>query len=223
MTSKIVNQACDMDDCNCDSVSLDEALKKSLEMETGELIPTKCPDPDPINPLQSMGFVLKFTKLPSVSYWCKNASVPTVTTNEVTQENRFTPIFRPGTRPTFDALNVTFTVDEKMNNYADAYEWLKLISLYEDSGNLTTWKQKWADLFKCDIKKDIDFPDLCSDATLTIIGANNKPVRTFTFRDCFITSLGSMQFTEETSETVYVTCDATFRYVGGFVLSDCLL
>lgn len=215
--------SCDMDNCCCDDSSIDDAINLSKEIITSEMIAKKCPDPDPINPLTSMGFVLRFTKLPSVSYWCKNASVPAVTTSEATQETPFSPIFRPGTRPSFEALNVTFTIDEKMNNYADAYEWLKLISLYNDHTNLTEWKKKWEDLFKCNIKKDMDFPDLCSDATLTILGANSKPVRTFTFKDAFITSLGSMQFTEDNNDTVYITCDASFRYVGGFVLSECLL
>ena len=214
---------CDIDNCNCDNISIEEAIKKSIEMESQDIIATKCPDPDPINPLQSMGFVLKIVKLPSVSFWCKNASVPSVTCNEVIQTNRFTQIYRPGTSPTFDTLNVTFTVDEKMNNYADAYNWLRLISLYNSDSNLTEWKQLWEDLFHCNYKRDYDFPDLCSDATLTILGANSKPVRTLTFKDAFITSLGSMQFTEENSDTVYITCDASFRYVGGFVLSDCLL
>ena len=91
-------------------------------------------------------------------------------------------IKHPGTLVEQDQITITFTIDEKMNNYAALYEWITLIGFMEKSTDIAQWKQKFAQ-FNLPTEHDIDWPDLVSDAVLIIKGANGKNVRQIKFRD----------------------------------------
>lgn len=128
-------------------------------------------------------------------------------------------IKHPGTLVEQDQITITFTIDEKMNNYAALYEWITLIGFMEKSTDIAQWKQKFAQ-FNLPTEHDIDWPDLVSDAVLIIKGANGKDVRQIKFRDIWITNLEGFQLSEETSETTYITCNASFHVLGKMELSD---
>ena len=173
------------DHCDDDFETL---LQQAKDLESGnidgELIePTNtCPQPEVINPLQSTGFVFKIAKIPSISYWCKNVTIPNLSLAPAIQNTPFMDIKHPGTLVEQDQITITFTIDEKMNNYAALYEWITLIGFMEKSTDIAQWKQKFAQ-FNLPTEHDIDWPDLVSDAVLIIKGANGKNVRQSKFRD----------------------------------------
>lgn len=210
------------DHCDDDFETL---LQQAKDLESGnidgELIePTNtCPQPEVINPLQSTGFVFKIAKIPSISYWCKNVTIPNLSLAPAIQNTPFMDIKHPGTLVEQDQITITFTIDEKMNNYAALYEWITLIGFMEKSTDIAQWKQKFAQ-FNLPTEHDIDWPDLVSDAVLIIKGANGKDVRQIKFRDIWITNLEGFQLSEETSETTYITCNASFHVLGKMELSD---
>lgn len=178
-----------------------------------------CPNPSVVNPLQSTGFILNIVKIPQISFWCKNVTLPSMTLGEASQESPFTVIYQPGTRPEFTSLNVSIMVDAEMNNYAALYEWLTLIGFAETEKDISQWKTKFIDTSAFN---DNNFPSLVSDGFLDIIGGNKKTVRRISFRDLWPTSLDGFELTEETTETTYLTFQASFRFVGKPVLSDFL-
>jgi hypothetical protein len=51
-----------------------------------------------------------------------------------------------------------------------------------------------------------------SDATLQILGSNNKPIKTITFVDLVPISLGNMSFVSTSTDVNYITCNAIFDY-----------
>lgn len=176
-----------------------------------------CPSPSTTNALQSTGFLLRITKLPELSFWCKIATIPSVVANEVVQETPYMQVFRPGTRPDFTTFNISFTIDENMDNYTALYDWLTLITFAESGDDLQMWKQKYPQF---EIGLDPSSPNLVSDGSLTVMGANGDSVRTITFRDMFPVSLDGFEINEENTDTTYLTANASFRYVGKMIISD---
>lgn len=146
-------------------------------------------------------------------------TIPNLSLAPAIQNTPFMDIKHPGTLVEQDQITITFTIDEKMNNYAALYEWITLIGFMEKSTDIAQWKQKFAQ-FNLPTEHDIDWPDLVSDAVLIIKGANGKNVRQIKFRDIWITNLEGFQLSEETSETTYITCNASFHVLGKMELSD---
>ena len=139
---------------------------------------------------------------------------------EATQETPFTVLYQPGTRPEFTSINLSIMVDAEMNNYAAMYEWLTLIGFSETTGDISQWKRKFIDQ---STKNDANIPPLVSDGTLDIIGGDKKAVRRIKFRDLWPTSIDGFELTEDNTETVYLTFQASLRFTGKPVLSDYLL
>lgn len=178
---------------------------------------SSCPTPSVVNPLQVTGFELKITKLPELSFWIKNATLPSISLTETRQATPFEDIPHLGDKVEVGQFSITFTVDEKMNNYQALYDWIRLIGFAESYDDLAQWKNKWYDVGVSG--KDSDY-GLTSDASLSIKGVNGATVRVLTFKDLWVTELSGIQLTDESSETTYVTCDATFRFKGMPHLSE---
>lgn len=186
----------------------------TIDTEDGQI---SCPDPAVTNPLQSTGFVLTITKFPELSFWCKTVTIPTNTANEAVQETRFAPIYRPGTRPEFSTLNITFTIDANMDNYCALVDWLTMISTAESNDDIINWTQRYP---QCNVGKDADYPDLVSDGTIIVYGAQQMPVRAITLRNLFPTSVDGFEISEENTETTYITATASFRFFGKPVIGN---
>lgn len=210
------------DHCDDDFETL---LQQAQDLENGVVdgeivdVATTCPSPQTINPLISTGFVFNIAKIPSISYWCKSVQIPSLNLGPAIQGSPFMEIKHPGTLVEQDQVTITFTIDERMDNYAALYEWIMLIGFMEKSTDVATWRRKFGH-FSLPTNHDIDWPDLTSDATLIIKGANGQDVRQITFRDLWITNLDGFTLNEDNSDTTYVTCTASFHITGKIELSD---
>lgn len=176
-----------------------------------------CPSPSVTNPLQVTGFEFKITSIPEMSFWIKNATIPNISLQETLQSTPFENIPHIGDKVEVGQLQITFTVDEKMNNYQALYDWIRLTGFAESYDDLRVWRSRQLDSSTLGVDSDYA---LTSDAHLSIKGVNQQTVRVITFKDLWITELGGLQLTDEASETTYVTCDATFRFKGMFHLSE---
>lgn len=176
-----------------------------------------CPNPSVINALEITGFELRIVKIPELSFWIKNANLPSISLNETSQATPFHNVAHVGDKAEMTDLSITFQVDELMNNYVALYDWIRLISFAHSYKDIPTWKSKWYDGNVSN--KDDDYA-LVSDATLIVMGGNSKPIRTITFKDMWISSLGSINVVDDVSETTYVTCDATFKFKDFFDIGE---
>ena len=178
---------------------------------------SSCPTPSVTNPLQVTGFEFKIDSIPEMSFWIKNATIPNISLQETVQNTPFENVPHLGDKVDVGSLQITFTIDEQMNNYKALYDWIRLTGFAESYDDLRTWRSRRID--PSTMGHDSDY-GLTSDASLSIKGVNGATVRVITFKDLWITELGGLQLTDESSETTYVTCDATFRFKGMFQLSE---
>lgn len=175
-----------------------------------------CPDPSTINPLIITGFTLNVDKIPGLTFWCKEANVPSITLSAVRQGTPFTVVNRVGDMVEYGELVVSVLVDERMDNYSALYEWITLVGFPNNYNQVLKWRERWFDRGKENIDSDYG---TSSGAELTIRGKNQEPVRVIRFNDLIPVSLGDLTITTDHTETQYLNFTATFSYTQ-FFLSD---
>lgn len=165
-----------------------------------------CPLPENINPLSPNGYMFTLQRLPELSYFCQEVSLPAITLPEATQLTPFSRVPISGDQLEFDTLRVQFLVDNGMKNYRAIHDWLVGLGFPENNGQYTQ------------VIEGSDMPGLSevaqssSDATLIILGNNNMPIQAIQFTDCVPESLESITFVSTSQDVQYLVGSASFRY-----------
>lgn len=149
-----------------------------------------CPDKE-LNFLSPNGFTFTIAKLPELTYYCQQISVPSMEVPPAELETPFSSVAIRGERLVFNQLDLTFLVDSEMSNYRSMHAWMT-------SGLLNT-----------DI---LDRHDVFSDATLSILSPSNQVVASLRFTDLVPVGLGELQFSNQNSDVQFISCTASFRY-----------
>ena len=161
----------------------------------------------PTNPnfLQPNKFQLNFSRLPNLQYFCQTVTIPGIATSEIPQNNPFVELYKPGEKPVYDVLNVTFYVDENMTAWKEVHDWIRALTFpysYEEYQNLATLNK---------ISGAQPMPQY-SDAQLTLLSSSNQPVVKFKFYDVFPIAVSSFVMSSTDTPEQVITADATFRY-----------
>ena len=81
--------------------------------------------PESLNPLLPTYFQFTIKRCPTVTYFCQTANLPGINATPVEQPTRFTNIPHSPGIPEFEDLNVSFIVDENLNNWLEIYDWIR--------------------------------------------------------------------------------------------------
>lgn len=162
--------------------------------------------PSNLNPLSPNGYLFTLSRLSSLSYFCQEVSLPSVTLPEAIQMSPLSKIPIAGDQIEFDTLRVQFLIDEKMENYKAIHNWIIGLGFPEDYEQYTTT------IGNTDIPGLSEVLKSSSDATLIILGNNNKPIQAIQFADCIPQSLESITFTSTNQDVQYLIGSATFTY-----------
>ena len=165
-----------------------------------------CPVPSNINPLSPVGFRLDIEKLPEVSYFCQEATIPDVTLNSINVPTPLAQMQVPDSILQYGDLIVNFLVDEDMKNYKSLYDWVKGLGFPEDH-------QQYTDVLATDKRfGTTELTKNYSDASLSILSSANTVVQTIKFVDLFPISIASLQFGSNLNDVNYLQGNAIFRY-----------
>jgi len=157
--------------------------------------------PANLNYLSLVNFETNFGRMPNVSYFCNRISIPGMALSSALQPNPFANVPIEGTHLDFEDLNLSFIVDEDMQNYLELYNWLSSIGFPE------TFDQYNKDSTE---KSDIN----------VIIHTNkSNPNYNIVFKDVFPVILGAMQFDTNATSIDPIVVDATFKYTGAFTIT----
>jgi hypothetical protein len=165
-----------------------------------------CPVPENISPLSPNGFMFSIQKLPEVNFFCQQANVPGITIGTPEFGNPFNTSPIPGDTLTYDTLNVQFLVDENMANFKSIHNWIVALGFPENYSQYINFLNQQELTTTSELAKNY------SDATLTILGATNKPVQSILFHDLFPMSIDSLVFQSTNQDVQYLIGNATFRY-----------
>jgi hypothetical protein len=164
---------------------------------------------------------LAFNRLPKTTWFCTAANVPGITLGEAQYATPMSDMFVTGDKLTFETLNITFLVDEELQNYRELWDWLVGMgspvshsqwetTLAKGDGAVRTFSTPDADPRT---KSTYEESNLYSDATLIVYSSKNQPKVEVKFKNMFPTSLSSLEYSQEATDVEYFKASATFRYL----------
>jgi hypothetical protein len=151
-------------------------------------------NPQNTNFLQATKFLLTFSRISNTQYFCQEINIPGISLGEASRSTPFIELYSPGTKLTYDPLNITFTIDETLQSWKDLYKWF--ISIADPKG----------------FDGRINNKDYFSDATLTILSALNNPIIRIQFSNIFPVSINGINFDTKLDADHIITCTASFRF-----------
>ena len=160
-----------------------------------------------LNQLNVVSFDVSFSRLPAVQYFCQRISLPTIVLGETNEPSPFLNLPLEGDTLTFEALSLSFIVDEDLQNYIEVYNWLTALGFPRDYKQFAILKEPSA------TSKSLS---KYSDLTIVLHTNKSNPNYRIKFTDCFPTSLSSIQFDATPTGMDPIVVDATFNFRGMF-------
>ena len=169
-------------------------------------------------------FKFSIVKLPKVEFFVSNVNIPGITLGSGTQKTPLLDMPYPGEKLTYGDLNMTFLVDENLENYREIHGWLVGLGFPRDHTEFENLQSSGNDRFPGSTPQISNEPGfggkypaskeggIYSDATLTVLTNKNNPVTEVRFRDTFPTSLGGLNYDQQAGDVAYLSCDITFAY-----------
>jgi len=170
---------------------------------------TKLTDTQPsnLNQLNIVSFEVNFARLPNVQYFCQRVNIPAVILGDTFQPMPFLNLPVEGDTLSFEAMNLSFILDEDMQNYTEIYNWLTALGFPRDYEQFKTLKPA---------SEASQYLSMFSDVNIILNTNKSNPNYKITFNDCFPTSLSSVQFDTSVSALEPIIVDATFNFKGMF-------
>ncbi len=159
-------------------------------------------------------FKFSILQLPKVEFFTVAAEIPSITLGESVLPTPFrqTPI--AGDEITFDNFNISFIVDEYLENYISIHEWMIGLGFPQSRQQFVDFRDNVAEgssgARKVGNVTSAQF--LTSDATLTILSNHNNPIVEIRFVDMFPVSISGLSYDQGATDVDYIRVDATFQY-----------
>ena len=169
-------------------------------------------------------FKFQLQKLPKVEYFTTACNIPGISLNATVQPTPLADIPLPGDTITFGDLEITFLVDENLENYREIHGWMYGIGFPKSRTEFAALVEANKDRFPTDGKdsKSTDagkvkygaqaLGPIFSDATLNVLSSKNNPNIEVRFSDVFPSSLSALQFDQQADDVNYLTASVTFKY-----------
>jgi hypothetical protein len=169
-------------------------------------------------------FKFGIIKLPKVEYFCTAANIPGITLGNANQPTPLKDIPIPGDKLDYDTLNISFLVDENLENYREIHGWLTGLGFPKDYSQFRDLQGAGSDRYPTtqnvglskelgQVKKAVqDDGGLYSDATLFVLTSKNTNNIEVRFRDIYPISLSGLDYNQQANDVDYLTASVTFSY-----------
>ena len=169
-------------------------------------------------------FKFGIIKLPKVEYFCTAANIPGITLRNANQPTPLKDIPIPGDKLDYDTLNISFLVDENLENYREIHGWLTGLGFPKDYSQFRDLQGAGSDRYPTtqnvglskelgQVKKAVqDDGGLYSDATLFVLTSKNTNNIEVRFRDIYPVSLSGLDYNQQANDVDYLTASVTFSY-----------
>jgi len=169
-------------------------------------------------------FKFSIIKLPKVEYFCTAVNVPGITLGgTMVQPSPLKDIPIPGEKLTYEPLQMTFLVDENLENFQEIHGWLVGLGFPRDHSEFRDLVSSGSDRFPAknqSISNEIgkvkygspNVGGTYSDATLTILTSKNNSQLEVRFRNMFPTGLTGLSYNQQAADVDYLTATVSFEY-----------
>jgi hypothetical protein len=168
-------------------------------------------------------FRFKIAKLPQVEFFIQTVNLPGISMGTAIVP---TPLYDypvPGDEISFRSLDISFLVDENLNNYKELHDWIAGLGFGKSHQDFADLQATAADRFpgstKGSLVAGVEIPaplsegGIYSDATLTILNSKNIAKTEVRFQNVFPTSIGSLSYDVQASDIDYLKATASFDYL----------
>ena len=161
--------------------------------------------PNNTNLLQPTKFLLTFSRIPEVTYFCQEVNIPGMNLPNIIVPSPMLDYHAAGNKLTYNQLHVRFMVDEKLQSWQEIHTWFRSIASPESYVERKTLSQLQNQF---NTKKSTSY----SDATLTVLSSLNNPILRVKFINMFPITLSDVIFDSAQSADDIITADATFIF-----------
>ena len=168
-------------------------------------------------------FRFKIAKLPEVEFFIQTVNLPGITLGSATVVNPLYDYPVPGDKITYQSLDISFLVDENLNNYKELHDWLSGLGFGKSHQQYADLQATSEDRFpgstKGSLVAGVEIPaplsegGIYSDATLTILNSKNIVKTEIRFQNVFPTIIGSLSYDVKQADVDYIQTQASFSYM----------
>jgi hypothetical protein len=166
-------------------------------------------------------FKFGINQLPKVEFFTTAANIPDISLGELIIPTPYKDIPIVGDRVTFGNLDISFIVDEYLENYISIHNWLlgigfpksrEQFSEFRSTGSNTSNTGRGGNTDIGKVGKTVADRPFYSDATLTILSNKNNPIVEVRYSDMFPVSLSGLDYNQQATDVEYQTATISFRY-----------
>lgn len=154
--------------------------------------------PENINNLSPVAYKFAVQNLPNTNWMLTSVNLPGISLGEINHPTPFMQTQQAGNDLIFEALNVTFIVDEDLQNWREIFDWMNGLGFPDRFEQFKSW-----------MGSNTEF----SDASLIILNSNMNPNYRILFKDLFPTSISEVLFDSGSTDIEVIKATATFRYL----------
>ena len=170
-------------------------------------------------------FKFSILKLPKVEYFCTSVNIPGISLGDATQATSLKNIPIPGDKLTYEPLQMTFLVDENLENFQEIHGWLVGLGFPRDHiefrNLLTSGNDRFPTRNSTNVSSEAgkvkyaaaDAGPTLSDATLTVLSSKNNAQVEVRFRDVYPTGLTGLSYNQQAADVDYLTATVSFSYL----------
>jgi hypothetical protein len=153
------------------------------------------------NFLSPLNFKFQLKRAPHINFFIQTVNIPGLSLQAIDISNPLIRIPYAGDHLMYDELDISFRVDEDLQNYMEMHQWIRALGkhTFEEFAALKN-QPKYSGL------------GLYSDIILTILKSNKNPNYSIVFKDAFPTSLSGIVFNTTLEDVGYLEASTKFRY-----------
>ena len=176
--------------------------------------------PDKLDYLSPTQFRFGINQLPKVEFFTTAATIPGINMGDAMFDTPLKNIPVMGDKLTYENLEITFIVDEFLENYRSLHEWMTSIGFPKDRKEFRDFRSNISNTPSADLgtpsKERVGQATaanaLFSDANLIVLSNKNNPILQVDYQNLYPVALSAIQFSQDSTDVQYITASATFSY-----------
>ena len=179
--------------------------------------------PDKQDYASPVQFRFKCTKLPLVEFFVQSVNLPGINLGSAQQTNPLYDIPLPGDKITYASLDLSFVVDENLNNYKEIHDWILGLGFPSNHTQFQDLQTAGSDRFPgstrstaatgTNVPQPLNEGGIYSDATLTVLNSKNIAKTEIRFENLYPTCLGSLNYDVRATDVDYINASVSFNYM----------
>jgi hypothetical protein len=154
------------------------------------------------NFLSPLNFKLQLRRAPYVNFFIQRVNLPSISLPDIEVGNPLLRVPYAGDHLDYGDLDITFKVDENLQNYMEIHDWIRSLG-----------KSSYSEYDVLKSNSLVSGKGVKSDIVLTVLTSNRVANYEIVFKDAFPSSLGALDFDTISEDVDYMTVTASFKYL----------